>query len=104
MEGKKEAPATPKYGSYDGLRNPQDYRWPYRWQPTVAMVVQAIACIGAGYVAYELYDFQWWMALGIAAAVGLMLGVGYNMLARNCGWQKLHWIDIVLGSDPMVIP
>lgn len=96
MERKQKEPTpTPKYGSYEVFRNSQKYAWPYEWKPTVAMMVQGLAGFAAGYVIYEVYSLNEWWSLAAGAAVGLIVGIGYNFLASYMRWQKIHWIDFV---------
>lgn len=82
------------------------YNWPYYkgWAPVVAMVLQAVVAGGSAYTLSYMYEINLWVSLGISALAGLGFGIVYNWIALKIGWEKLHWLDLLFGMDPFVLP
>ena len=97
-ENEKKPTPTPEYGSFTGLfKSP--YRYPYEWAPFIMMIVQTFVAGGSLYVLYVIVGINEWISVGLGIIVGIAVGFLYNVVAPKIGWQKLHWIDVILSSD-----
>ena len=98
-ENEKQPTPTPKYGSFTMYRDWKNWYWPYEWAPTLMMIVQSLTAAGVWYFFSTFVGINQWISLVLGAAAGIAIGFLYNVFAHSMGWQKLHWIDVLLSTD-----
>ena len=97
-QNEKQPTPTPKYGSFTGMTK-SPYKYPYEWAPFFMMLLMTAVAGGVWYLLNTFFGINQWVSLILGVVAGIAVGFLYNAHAHSMGWQKLHWIDILLSSD-----
>ena len=98
-KAQKKPTPTPKYGSFTPPRDWRNWTLLYGWPPILGMITQGFAAGLVWYITYTNFGLTDWWSFALGVTAGIATGIAYNILAPWRGWQKIHWIDVLLSAD-----